>query len=72
MANLPDHPDIVAIQETGYPAGAELENKSTPEWVRKFAEDYCKEFIDFAMDGDPDILDNFAEHYSWLYNGWLN
>ena len=72
MKTCQDHPDIAAALCTGYPAGARGENEDTQEARREFAEEHIKDFIDFAIDGDSDILENFVAHFGWLYKSWLN
>ena len=67
-----EHPDVTAAGETGYPRGAELENRDTPEARLEFAEENAEDFIKFALAGDADLLEHFAEHYKWKYKSWLN
>lgn len=32
---------------------------------REFAEEHIEDFINFALAGDPNILENFALEHSW-------
>lgn len=67
-----EHPDITSALLYGYPSGTAHENRDTPESRREFAEEFFSEFLAFAQDGDPDILEHFVEHYIWKYREFLN
>lgn len=67
-----EHPDITSAQETGWPCGAAGENQDCAEYRREFAEERIKDFIDFALAGDSEIVDNFVRHYRPDYKIWLN
>ena len=67
-----EHPDVASAQRTGYGCGAAQENQDTAEARREFAEAFFPEFLAFAQDGDPDLLEHFVEHYGWKYRNWLN
>lgn len=67
-----EHPDVSAIERTGWPSWAAQSNRDTPESRREFAEDNIKEFLDFVAAGDEDLFDRFCEHYKWKYQNWMN
>lgn len=67
-----EHPDVTAAQATGWPAGAQAENRDRPEYRRAFALEEFEDFLDFALDGDPELLDHFVAHYAGRYRDWLN
>lgn len=67
-----EHSDISAAQRSGWPGGAAGETRDTPETRREFAEEHSKEFLEFALAGDADVLEGFVEHYHWKYKSWLN
>lgn len=66
------HPDVARAQRTGWPWGAEQENRDRPEYRLEYARERAGAFIDFALAGDPDIVDAFVEHFGWDYRHWLN
>ena len=72
MPELGDHPDVAAALGEGYPRWQGAENRSTAQTRREFAEEWAREFIDFALDGDPAILEGFTRHMGWKYESWLN
>lgn len=67
-----EHPDITSAQWTGRPVGASQENQDRTDYRKEYAEEHFSEFLDFAQAGQPDILDEFIEHYQWKYKSWLN
>lgn len=72
MFSCGDHPDIAAAVETGWPRGTAAENQDCAEYRREFAREAFEDFLAFALDGDPALLDNFVEHYRGKYREWLN
>lgn len=72
MQEITDHPDVRSALRTGCPTFTAPENADTPEERRSFAEDAFSDFLSFALDGDPELLDNFISHYRWRYDAWLN
>lgn len=67
-----EHPDIASALATGWPCGAAAENQDCAECRREFAREEFGDFLAFALDGDPELLDNFVEHYRGKYRAWLN
>ncbi len=67
-----EHPDIESIQRTGWPCGHTGENPDTREERVGFANEFFADFLSFAEDGDPDILNHFIQHYERKYKNWLN
>lgn len=73
--NIPEHPDITAIERTGYPFFARCENKDTPEARKEYIEDHLEDFFRWMMAGYPEICDEFLEYsdrYCEGYRSWLN
>lgn len=82
-----EHPDVRSAERTGWPCGAAQENRDRPEYRREFVEDNIEKFVSFvarsgreaidefiryAVDGDPDVIDRFVAHYPWKYRDFLN
>ncbi len=69
--DIADHPDIASALRTGYPCGS-IENQDTQEARVDFAKENFDDFLAYALDGDPDLLENFCEHYPVAYRDFLN
>ena len=71
-----EHPDITAALATGYPRGAEQENRDTPENRADYVDDHRVELVEWLRMGYPEILDEFIEFSghvcSVAYKDWLN
>lgn len=71
-----EHPDVTAIQRTGYPSWIGCENKDTPEELKEYATEYALEIIKWLLDGSPDIIREFSEYATGYgakrYKEWLN
>jgi hypothetical protein len=73
--NIPEHPDVAAIERTGYPFLARCENKDTPESRREYIEEHLNEFLQWMQNGYPDICEEFLRYsdlYCEGYWSWLN
>lgn len=71
-----EHPDVTAIERTGYPAWIDSENRDTPENRAEYIEAYTQELLKWLRDAYPDILDEFLEfaprYGAEEYQNWLN
>lgn len=67
-----EHPDVTAAVETGWPRGAAVENRDCREYRVEYAMERFKAFLEFALDGDPELLDHFIAHERPSYRDWLN
>lgn len=54
-----EHPDVAAIQRTGYPSWIECENKDTMAELKEYATEYALEIIKWLLDGYPGIIREF-------------
>lgn len=74
--NIPEHPDVAAIQRTGYPSWIECENKDTMAELKEYATEYALEIIKWLLDGYPGIIREFSEYATGYgattYQDWLN
>lgn len=71
MAMIED-PEITAAVRTGWPLGAAAENRDCREYREEFAQEHFAEFLAFAEDGDPDLLEHFVQHLGYCYRDFLN
>lgn len=71
-----EHPDVAAIQRTGYPSWIECENKHTMAELKEYATEYALEIIKWLLDGYPGIIREFSEYATGYgattYQDWLN
>lgn len=71
-----EHPDVTAMQRTGYPSWVSDHNEDSPEELKEYAEEYSLEIIKWLLDGYPDIVREFSEYAAGSgarrYEEWLN
>ena len=76
LRQMYEHPDISSALATGYPCGAEPENRDTPENRADYIDDHRIELVEWLRMGYPEILDEFIEFSgnvcSVSYKNWLN
>lgn len=54
--NIPEHPDVAAIQRTGYPSWIECENRDTMAELKEYATEYALEIIEWLLNDYPGII----------------
>ena len=57
-----EHPDVTAIQRTGYPSWVSDHNEDSQEALKEYAEEYALEIVKWMLDGYPDIIREFSEY----------
>lgn len=57
-----EHPDVTAIQRTGYPSWVSDHNEDRQEALKGYAEEYSLEIVKWLLDGYPDIIREFSEY----------
>ena len=71
-----EHPEVAAIQRTGYPSWIECENKDTMAELKEYATEYALEIIKWLLDGYPGIIREFSEYDTrngaTNYQDWMN
>jgi hypothetical protein len=66
-----EHPDISAIERTGYPPYIS-DNQDTSETRIEFIEEHIKDFINWVLASAPDAIDEFVDDHKHMFNKWMN